>query len=154
MADVYITKNNSTYFKIKSITPVEYEDEFMYCFEMKNQDEPYFTLPNNIITHNCRLRNAVEENTFSYTLGAGAIQTGSKGVITMNLNRIVQDWYRETEDKTMASLSNYLAEIVKRVHVYLSAFNDIIWDDYNAGLLTVFKAGFIDLDKQYLTLGM
>lgn len=102
----------------------------------------------------CRLRNAVEENTFSYTLGAGAIQTGSKGVITMNLNRIVQDWYRETEDKTMASLSNYLTEIVKRIHVYLSAFNDIIWDDYNAGLLTVFKAGFIDLDKQYLTLGM
>lgn len=102
----------------------------------------------------CRLRNAVEENTFSYTLGAGAIQTGSKGVITMNLNRIVQDWYRETEDKTMTSLSNYLTEIVKRVHVYLSAFNDIIWDDYNAGLLTVFKAGFIDLDKQYLTLGI
>lgn len=148
------TNSDKKSVKIKSIKEAEYKDEFMYCFEMKNQNEPYFTLPNNIITHNCRLRNAVEENTFSYTLGAGAIQTGSKGVITMNLNRIVQDWYRETEDKSMTSLSNYLAEIVKRVHVYLSAFNDIIWDDYNAGLLTVFKAGFIDLDKQYLTLGM
>lgn len=39
----------------------------------------------------CRLRNGIEDNTFSYTLGAGGIETGSKGVITMNLNRIVQD---------------------------------------------------------------
>lgn len=40
----------------------------------------------------CRLRNALENNEFSYTLGAGGIETGSKGVITLNLNRIVQDW--------------------------------------------------------------
>lgn len=39
----------------------------------------------------CRLRNAIENNVFSYTLGAGGVQTGSKGVITLNLNRIVQD---------------------------------------------------------------
>ena len=39
----------------------------------------------------CRLRNGIEDNTFSYTLGAGGIETGSKGVITLNLNRIVQD---------------------------------------------------------------
>ena len=39
----------------------------------------------------CRLRNAIEDNVFSYTLGAGGIQTGSKGVITLNLNRIIQD---------------------------------------------------------------
>ena len=43
----------------------------------------------------CRLRNGIEDNTFSYTLGAGGIETGSKGVITMNLNRIVQDWHRD-----------------------------------------------------------
>lgn len=39
----------------------------------------------------CRLRNGIEENIFSYTLGAGGIMTGSKGVITLNLNRIVQN---------------------------------------------------------------
>ena len=98
----------------------------------------------------CRLRNGIEDNTFSYTLGAGGIETGSKGVITLNLNRIVQNWTRESEDL----LPNYITSIVNRVHKYLTAFNEIIWDYKNAGLLTIFNAGFIDLDKQYLTIGI
>ena len=98
----------------------------------------------------CRLRNGIEDNTFSYTLGAGGIETGSKGVITLNLNRIVQDWTRETERE----LPLYIKSIVDRVHKYLIAFNEIIWDYKNAGLLTIFNAGFIDLDKQYLTIGI
>ena len=98
----------------------------------------------------CRLRNGIEDNTFSYTLGAGGIETGSKGVITLNLNRIVQDWTRSDED----DLSIYITHIINRVHKYLNAFNEIIWDYKNAGLLTIFNAGFIDLDKQYLTIGI
>lgn len=98
----------------------------------------------------CRLRNGIEDNTFSYTLGAGGIETGSKGVITLNLNRIVQDWTRETERE----LPVYIKSIVDRVHKYLIAFNEIIWDYKNAGLLTIFNAGFIDLDRQYLTIGI
>ena len=98
----------------------------------------------------CRLRNGIEDNTFSYTLGAGGIETGSKGVITLNLNRIVQDWSNNGEDY----LTNYITDIVNRVHKYLTAFNEIIWDSKNAGLLTIFNAGFIDLDKQYLTIGI
>ena len=98
----------------------------------------------------CRLRNGIEDNTFSYTLGAGGIETGSKGVITLNLNRIVQNWTRESEDL----LPNYITSIVNRVYKYLTAFNEIIWDYKNAGLLTIFNAGFIDLDKQYLTIGI
>ena len=103
----------------------------------------------------CRLRNGIEDNTFSYTLGAGGIMTGSKGVITLNLNRIVQDWHH---DNALAfekePLSLYIETIVKRVHIYLKAFNSIIWDYKNAGLLTIFDAGFIDLDRQYLTIGI
>ena len=98
----------------------------------------------------CRLRNGIEDNTFSYTLGAGGIETGSKGVITLNLNRIVQDWTRESEE----TLPLYITSIVNRVHKYLTAFNEIIWDYKNAGLLTIFNAGFIDLDRQYLTIGI
>lgn len=98
----------------------------------------------------CRLRNGIEDNTFSYTLGAGGIETGSKGVITLNLNRIVQDWTRESEEE----LPLYITAIVNRVHKYLTAFNEIIWDSKNAGLLTIFNAGFIDLDRQYLTIGI
>lgn len=102
----------------------------------------------------CRLRNGIEDNTFSYTLGAGGIETGSKGVITLNLNRIVQDWHRDNVLHTVRALSEYITTIVNRVHKYLTAFNEIIWEYKNAGLLTIFNAGFIDLDKQYLTIGI
>ncbi len=104
----------------------------------------------------CRLRNGIEDNIFSYTLGAGGIMTGSKGVITLNLNRIVQDWHRDTALETIdrQPLSEYITTITNRVHKYLTAFNSIIWDYKNAGLLTIFDAGFIDLDRQYLTIGI
>lgn len=103
----------------------------------------------------CRLRNGIEDNVFSYTLGAGGIETGSKGVITLNLNRIVQDWHRDNAlsfDKE--PLNDYISAIIARVHKYLTAFNEIIWDYKRGGLLTIFDAGFIDLDRQYLTIGI
>lgn len=99
----------------------------------------------------CRLRNAVEENIFSYTLGAGGIETGSKRVITLNINRITQDWYKV---KNEISLKDYIAQIVERVHKYLIAYNEKLWDDYNNNILTVYKAELIHLDKQYLTIGI
>lgn len=100
----------------------------------------------------CRLRNAVDKMPFSYTLGAGGVETGSKAVISMNLNRIVQDW--AALEPGSIRLEDYIREITQRVHKYLAAFNAKIWDDFNAGLLTIYKAGFIDLDKQYLTVGV
>jgi ribonucleoside-triphosphate reductase len=104
----------------------------------------------------CRLRNAIEENVFSYTLGAGGIQTGSKGVITLNINRIVQNWKRYNPNATVLSenFKIYFMEIIGRVHKYLNAFNEIIWDYHRKGMLSIFKAGYIDLDKQYLTIGI
>lgn len=152
MQNVYKFYNNSIYFKIRSIEPIEYKDDNIYCFEMTNQEEPYFTLPNGLITHNCRLRNEVTDiQPFSYTLGAGAIETGSKAVITMNLNRIVQDWSKEDKERNLAE---YITEITDRIHKYLNAFNEKLWDDYNANLLTIYKAGYINLNKQYLTVGV
>ena len=106
----------------------------------------------------CRLRNGIEDNTFSYTLGAGGVETGSKGVITLNLNRIVQDWKRGNSmalvPQDCVTLPEYITYIVRDVHKYLTAFNSIIWDYKNAGLLTIYDAGFIDLDRQYLTIGV
>ena len=99
----------------------------------------------------CRLKNAIDDNVFSYTLGAGGIQTGSKKVITLNMNRITQDWYR---NKDVITLSDYIKNIASRIHKYLTAWNKWLRDIYDAGLLTVYKAGFISLDKQYLTVGM
>ena len=150
MDKVYKIINNSMYFKISSIEPVEYSDD-IYCFEMENEEEPYFTLPNGIITHNCRLKSGIENNVFSYTLGAGGLRTGSKKVITLNLNRITQDWDRAGRKEP---IEEYIGVIVKRVHKYLIAWNEWLKDLYKAGLLTVYSAGYIALEDQYLTVGV
>ena len=83
-------------------------------------------------------------------MGAGGIKTGSKRVITLNLNRIAQDWYRSGHQE---SFKEYLTPIVERLHKYLKSWNQKLWDDYNAGILTVYSAGFISLDDEYLTCG-
>lgn len=90
----------------------------------------------------CRLRNELSDNTFSYTLGAGGVSTGSIQVITLNMNRLVQQ-----KDHTVSY-------IVKRVHKYLLAHRAVIEDYMNSGLLPAYTAGFINLDKQFLTVGI
>ena len=97
----------------------------------------------------CRLRNEINENTFSFTLGAGGVSTGSKGVMTININRLVQNATRKGQD-----ISEAVREQVKKMHKYLAAYNEIVWENFRANLLTVYNAGFIDLDKQYLTIGI
>lgn len=99
----------------------------------------------------CRLKNSIEENAFSYTLGAGGLRTGSKKVITINLNRIIQNWDRGGKP---CSMEDYIKDIVQRVHKYLIAWNEWLKYLYNAGLLTVYSAGYIALEDQYLTVGV
>ena len=97
----------------------------------------------------CRLRNNIQNNTFSYTLGAGGVSTGSKGVMTINLNRLVQN-----AALTDTPLEDAVREQVRKVHKYLTAFNEIMYDNFNAKLLPIYDAGYISLDKQYLTVGI
>ena len=160
----WIKKNNSIYFKIKSIEEVEYNDD-VYCIECKNEDEPYFTLPCGLITHNCRLKNKIQTKEFNFTNGNMGVQTGSKSVITLNLSRITQDWFNgrkdkdpefkfEGSDKDYESLNKHINKILERVYKYHTAYNELLWDMYDANLLPVYKAGFIDLNKQYLTIGI
>ena len=134
----------------------KYKDEEMADFfaEMWSEGHSFFMYQSDSVdalASCCRLRNAVEEHSFSFSLGAGAIETGSKRVCTLNINRIVKDWDREGRK---VYLKEYVAAIEWRVHKYLRAWNQKLWDDFNAGILTVYKAGFIDLDKQYLTSGI
>lgn len=142
MAGVYMRRLGNTYFKIKSIEEVDnYEEEFVYCFDMKNEQEPYFTLPNGVVTHNCRLRNELIDNTFSYSLGAGGVSTGSVSVMTINLNRLYQN-------------GTDLAWQVQQIHKYQTAYRSIVEDMLNAKMLPVYDAGFISLDKQFMTVGI
>lgn len=128
------------------------EDWGDFQAEMYSKGAWFFTYSSNTVdslSSCCRLRNEVSENTFSFTLGAGGVSTGSKGVMTININRLVQNAVRDGKD-----ISEAVREQVKKVHKYLAAYNEIVWDNFKANMLTVYKAGFIDLDKQYLTIGI
>lgn len=89
----------------------------------------------------CRLRSEISDNTFSYSLGAGGVATGSINVITLNMNRLVQQGANIKEE-------------VQKIHKYQVAYRSLIEEYEAAGLLPVYQAGFIALDKQFLTIGI
>ena len=89
----------------------------------------------------CRLRNELADNTFSYTLGAGGVVTGSARVISLNINRICQKGVM-------------LDAIVDRVHKYLLAHREVLKEYIDAGLLPAYSQGFMNIDKQFLTIGV
>ena len=89
----------------------------------------------------CRLRNEIEDHTFSYTLGAGGVATGSINVITLNMNRLEQD-------------GRELATEIDKIHRYQYAYRKLMEDYLKAGMLSVYDAGFISMDKQFLTIGI
>lgn len=99
----------------------------------------------------CRLKNDVSDsmNDFSYSLGAGGVSTGSINVITMNLNRIIQDAV-----KLKIPYLDYIKTYVQKLHKFQIAYRSIIKDYVDANMLPVYTAGYISLDKQYLTLGI
>lgn len=89
----------------------------------------------------CRLRNEISDHTFSYSLGAGGVATGSINVITLNMNRLIQD-------------GRDLAVEVDKVQKYQVAYRRLMEEYQRDGLLSVYDAGFISLDKQFLTIGV
>lgn len=101
----------------------------------------------------CRLRNEVQENTFSFTLGAGGVSTGSKGVITININRLVQNAYRDG-CQSFEELSEKVREQVLKIHKYLTAYNEILKKNLAARMMPIYDAGYISMEKQYLTIGI
>ena len=97
----------------------------------------------------CRLRNEMQKNTFSFTLGAGGVSTGSKCVMTMNINRLVQNAIRDN-----IPIEEAVAAQTEKLHKYLLAFNEILKENLVKHMLPIYEAGFISLDKQYLTIGI
>ena len=104
----------------------------------------------------CRLKNELVDNTFSFTLGAGGVSTGSKGVLTININRLVQNAVKDRNYNNEATeeIERAVREQVEKCHKYLISFNEIMKDYYKANLLPVYNAGYIALEKQFLTIGI
>lgn len=155
--DKCIFKDNSYWMKVKSIELIE-NKENVFCFEMEDEADDKFTLPNGIHNFNCRLRNGISENTFSYTLGAGGIATGSKCVMTININRLVQNVMRNDSGRSvnydLSKISDAISVQVEKIHKYLLAFNSILMDMKNSHMIPIYDSGFVTPDKQYLTIGV
>jgi ribonucleoside-triphosphate reductase len=133
----------------EDVVDEEYAD---FTAEMYSKGHSFFTYMSDSpdsLSSCCRLRNEVADNQFSYSLGAGGIATGSKSVMTLNINRLVQDVVNNGYD-----MIEYLRENVKKVHKFQTAYNELLKDYLKDGLLTVYTAGFIDMKKQYLTIGV
>lgn len=144
--------NNTEYFQVKQIEEYTYEEEKVYCFEMINQDEPFFTLPNGVITHNCRLKNefdAIEDlNTAGKINSFGVssdLSIGSHRVCGINLPRLS---LKEKENP------NLLDEIMDSVHKILYAHRMLIKERISQGVLPLYTKGWMNLDKQYSTIGL
>ena len=104
----------------------------------------------------CRLKNKVNSKEFNFTNGNMGVETGSKSVITLNLNRIIQDSTvnRDSGLEFDDIFIPYLEDILQRVYKYHIAYNECLWDMYDARLLPAYTEGFISLNKQYLTIGI
>ena len=90
----------------------------------------------------CRMKNEIQDKpTFSYSLGAGGVATGSINVMTININRLIQD-------------KRDLAEQVKKIHLYQTAYRKNVEYYKSCGILPVYDADFITLEKQFLTIGL
>ncbi|MBO7541149.1 MAG: anaerobic ribonucleoside-triphosphate reductase, partial [Bacteroidales bacterium] len=97
----------------------------------------------------CRLRNEIQNNGFSYTLGAGGVSTGSKSVLTININRCVQ-----YAVKNNMHYLTFLEEMVDLCHKVQTAYNENLKELKKKGMLPLFDAGFINIGRQYLTIGV
>lgn len=123
-----------------------------FAAEMYSEGHSFFTyLSNNAdsLSSCCRLRNEIQDNGFSYTLGAGGVSTGSKSVLTINLNRCIQYAVNHNLD-----YKEYLSHVIDLCHKVQLAYNENLKELQKNGMLPLFDAGYINLSRQYLTIGV
>lgn len=123
-----------------------------FCAEQMSKGHSFFVYMSDSVdslASCCRLRNELADNTFSYSLGAGGVVTGSAQVITINMNRLARLAISGHDD-----FENTLREQIQDVHKYLMASKAVYKEYIKAGLLPAYTAGFMDIDKQFLTIGV
>ena len=141
------------------------------CAEMYAKGHSFFTYISDSadsLASCCRLRNEFTENTFSPTSGLTGVMTGSCNVITLNMNRIVQDWakqettwWSEEGDKNLLHckdniplLKQYIINILERVYKYHIAFKTMLYDLEDKGMFAASNGGYIYISKLYSTIGI
>jgi ribonucleoside-triphosphate reductase len=127
----------------------EYGDFTAFMYSQGHSFFTYLSDSADSLSSCCRLRNEILDNGFSYTLGAGGVSTGSKSVLTVNLNRCIQYAARYK-----IPYFTFLEEIVELMHKAQLAYNENLKDLKDKGMLPLFDAGYINLERQYLTIGI
>ena len=119
----------------------------------------------------CRLKNKIGENEFSFTNGLSGVKTGSCNVITLNLNRIIQDCAERhnylmgmskikaagtisTKGRLYDWIKEDLRTILERVYKYQIAYKTILYEEEEKGMLTASKAGYISMKDLFSTIGI
>ena len=123
-----------------------------FTAEMYSEGHSFFTYMSDnadSLSSCCRLRNEITDNGFSYTLGAGGVSTGSKSVLTINLNRCIQYAVNNNMD-----YHEYLEHIIDLCHKVQLAYNENLKELQSHGMLPLFDAGYINISRQYLTIGI
>ncbi len=127
----------------------EYGD---FTAEMYAEGHSFFTYVSDnadSLSSCCRLRNQITDNGFSYTLGAGGVSTGSKSLLTINLNRCVQ-----YASRMGIPYQKYIEEVVDLMHKVQLAYNENLKELQSKGMLPLFDSGYINIGRQYLTIGV
>ncbi|MBR5656888.1 MAG: anaerobic ribonucleoside-triphosphate reductase [Prevotella sp.] len=123
-----------------------------FAAEMYSEGHSFFTYMSDnadSLSSCCRLRNEIQDNGFSYTLGAGGVSTGSKSVLTINLNRCIQFAVNKGQD-----YKEYLSYVIDLCHKVQLAYNENLKELQSNGMLPLFDAGYINIGRQYLTIGI
>ena len=123
-----------------------------FTAEMYSEGHSFFTYMSDnadSLSSCCRLRNEIQDNGFSYTLGAGGVSTGSKSVLTINLNRCIQYAVKNGMDYIA-----FLEDVTDTVHKVQLGYNENLKMLQSKGMLPLFDAGYINIARQYLTVGI
>lgn len=155
MAMVYDPKTND-------IIDKDYKD---FTAEMYAEGHSFFTYISDSadsLASCCRLRNELAENTFNPTSGLTGVMTGSCNVITLNINRIVQDWIKspltpdelDSGEEWANKFKQYLIPILERVYKYHIAFKTMLYDLEDKGMFAASNGGYIHISKLYSTIGI
>lgn len=152
----------------------EYKD---LCAEMYAKGHSFFTYISDSadsLASCCRLRNELADNTFSPTSGMTGVKTGSCNVITLNMNRIIQDWYRSLPSKTISGnvpekkhlvndilctspvwgFKEYIINILERVYKYHIAYKTMLYEWESAGMFASSNGGYIQIKDLFSTVGI
>ena len=127
------------------------------CAEMYSKGHSFFTYISDSadsLASCCRLRNELAENTFSPTSGLTGVKTGSCNVISLNMNRIVQDFYRTYNSWNPEQFKGWLIGILDRVYKYHIAYKTMLYDWESKGMYASSNGGYIEIRNLFSTVGI